>query len=214
MSLARWRTPIAGAVAVAVAATTVLVGSAAPAVAAAGQSLIVDFSHSTGQFRGGAAGSLYGLGDKGVPSQAVIDGAHVTNVSQKPPAGAQHPSGDALQVENEFFSGAGKDFAVGQIFPYPVARDHYGQRILPESLGNIEYDIHTIDPSSSYNYTWQDIVTNASYGLAVHDGYASFFFHPFWLEPELGVPGFDDFRRAVEGISQLGYSWVVASTVR
>ena len=112
------------------------------------------------------------------------------------------------------FSGAGKDFAVGQIFPYPVARDHYGQRILPESLGNIEYDIHTIDPSSSYNYTWQDIVTNASYGLAVRDGYASFFFHPFWLEPELGVPGFDDFKRAVEGISQLGYSWVAASTVR
>lgn len=119
MSLARWRTPIAGALAMAVAATTVLVGSAAPAVAAAGQSLTVDFSHSTGEFRGGAAGSLYGLGDKGVPSQAVIDGAHVTNVSQKPPAGAQHPSGDALQVENEFFSGAGKDLYVYVQDMYP-----------------------------------------------------------------------------------------------
>jgi uncharacterized protein YdaL len=107
-----------------------------------------------------------------------------------------------------------KDFAVGQIYPYPIGKDYYGQRIIPESLGNIEYDIHTIDPTSNYNYTWQDIVTNAQYGYAVRDGYASFFFHPFWLEPELGVPGFDDFKKAIDGISQLGYTWVAPSTVR
>ena len=113
-----------------------------------------------------------------------------------------------------FASAPGKDFAVGQIFPYVVGKDHYGQRVIPESLGNIEYDIHLIDPSSTYNYTWQDIVENARYGLAVRDGYASFFFHPFWLEPELGLPGFADFKATVEGISALGYSWVAPSQAR
>lgn len=107
--------------------------------------------------------------------------------------------------------GAGKDFAVGQIFPYIVHKDHYGQRILPENLGNIEYDISTIDPTSNYNYTPDDIITNARYAKAVRDGFASFFFHPFWLEPEIGTPGLADFQKTIEGITQLGYTWVQAS---
>ncbi len=110
-----------------------------------------------------------------------------------------------------FNAATGKDFGVGQIFPYVIKKDYYGQRVLPESLGNIEYDIRAIDPTSNYNYTWQDIVTNAQYALTVRDGYASFFFHPFWLEPELGVPGFEDFKKLVEGITQLGYTWVAPS---
>lgn len=110
-----------------------------------------------------------------------------------------------------FNAATGKDFGVGQIFPYVIRKDYYGQRVLPESLGNIEYDIRAIDPTSNYNYTWQDIVTNAQYALTVRDGYASFFFHPFWLEPELGVPGFEDFKKLVEGITQLGYTWVAPS---
>ena len=107
-----------------------------------------------------------------------------------------------------------KDFAVGQIFPYPIKRDYYGQRVLPESLGNIEYDIHLIDPTSNYNYTSQDILTNAQFALTVRDGFASFFFHPFWLEPELGVPGFADFQKVMDGITQLGFTWVAPSKVQ
>jgi uncharacterized protein YdaL len=110
-----------------------------------------------------------------------------------------------------FNAATGKDFGVGQIFPYVIKKDYYGQRVLPESLGNIEYDIRTIDPTSNYNYTWQDIVTNAEYGKTVRDGYASFFFHPFWLEPELGVPGFADFQKLVDGITALGYTWIAPS---
>ncbi len=113
-----------------------------------------------------------------------------------------------------FNAASGKDFGVGQIFPYVIKKDHYGQRVLPESLGNIEYDIRAIDPTSNYNYTWQDIVTNAQYALTVRDGFASFFFHPFWLEPELGVPGFADFQKLVDGITQLGFTWVAPSKVQ
>jgi uncharacterized protein YdaL len=109
-----------------------------------------------------------------------------------------------------FFASTGKDFAVGQIFPYEIHKDYYGQRVLPESLGNIEYDISTIDPTSNYNYTAQDIITNAKFGMAVRDGTASWFFHPFWLEPDLGVPGFQDFQTTIDGITQLGYTWVRA----
>lgn len=114
----------------------------------------------------------------------------------------------------QFFAPVAKDFAVGQIYPYVIHKDYYGQRILPENLGNIEYDISTIDPTSNYNYTADDIITNARYALAVRDGFASFFFHPFWLEPTLGTPGLADFKKTIEGITQLGYTWVAPSRLQ
>jgi uncharacterized protein YdaL len=113
-----------------------------------------------------------------------------------------------------FFASVAKDFSVGQFYPFPVSRDYYGQRIIPENLGNIEYDISTIDPTSNYNYTADDLIGNAKYAKAVRDGYASFFFHPFWLEPNLGTPGFEDFKKTVEGITALGFTWVAPSSVR
>lgn len=110
-----------------------------------------------------------------------------------------------------FNAATNKDFSVGQIFPYQISSDYYGQRVLPESLGNIEYNISNIDPTSNYNYTWQDIVTNAQYVKTVRDGYASFFFHPFWLDPSLGVPGYADFQSTINGITSLGFTWTVPS---
>lgn len=108
----------------------------------------------------------------------------------------------------------GKDFSVGQFYPYVIQKDYYGQQILPENLGNIEYDISTIDPTSNFNYTWQDLYLNAQYALTVRDGFASFFFHPFWLEPSLGTPGFADFKKLVEGITKLGFTWVAPGKVQ
>ncbi|VWB37032.1 hypothetical protein BLA6993_01633 [Burkholderia lata] len=102
------------------------------------------------------------------------------------------------------------DFSVGQFFPYIINSDYYGQRVLPENLGNIEYNICSIDPSSCLAYTWQDLYTNAQYALTVRDGFASFFFHPFWLEPDLGTPGLQDFQSLVSGITGLGFQWVAA----
>lgn len=112
-----------------------------------------------------------------------------------------------------FNAGTNKDFWVGQMYPYAIKTDYYGQRVLPESLGNIEYDISDIDPTSFYDYTWQDIVTNAEYVKVVRDGFASFFFHPFWLEPDLGTPGFEDFKKTIGGINNLGFTWTVPSQV-
>src|SRR4051794_25399313 len=71
------------------------VSGAGDGAAAATDTLGVDFAQKTGAFRGGATGTLYGFGDDGAPTQALIDGAHITNTSQKAPYGTQHPSGDA-----------------------------------------------------------------------------------------------------------------------
>jgi uncharacterized protein YdaL len=113
-----------------------------------------------------------------------------------------------------FTAAQGKDFSVGQFFPYIIQRDYYGQRVLPENLGNIEYDISAIDPTSNIVYTWQDVYLNAQFALAVRDGFGSFFFHPFWLEEELNVSGLNDFQSLISAITNLGYTWTVPSKLR
>jgi uncharacterized protein YdaL len=113
-----------------------------------------------------------------------------------------------------FFAATGKDFSLGQFYPYTIYRDYYGQKVLPENLGNIEYDIREMDPTSFYNYTPDDIILNAKYAKTIRDGVASFFFHPFWLEPELGTPGFEDFKKTIDGITALGFTWVAPSKLR
>jgi uncharacterized protein YdaL len=109
---------------------------------------------------------------------------------------------------------ANKDFSVGQFFPYIIKTDYYGQMVIPENLGNVEYNICSVDPYSCLTYTAQDILTNAHYALTVRDGFASFFFHPFWLESDLGQPGYADFQTIMTGITGLGFTFVDASTVQ
>lgn len=80
--------------------------------------VVADFSQDTGAFRGGASGTLYGLGDEGSPTQALVNGAAMTNVSQKPPFGTQHPGGDAFNIEDTFFDKHGEDL-------YVYTQDYY-----------------------------------------------------------------------------------------
>ncbi|MDQ1218327.1 bacterial Ig-like domain-containing protein [Microbacterium arborescens] len=83
------------------------------------ETVAVDFSESTGLFRGGASGMLYGLGDDGMPTDAIIAGARPTNVTQKAPRGAQHPNGDPLEVERSFFENGGEYLMVNIQDYYP-----------------------------------------------------------------------------------------------
>jgi uncharacterized protein YdaL len=108
-----------------------------------------------------------------------------------------------------FNASIGKDFAVGQIFPYMIEKDYYGQRIIPENIGNMEYNGDG-DPVSNVEYTWQDLHINAQYALVVRDGFASFFFHPFLLNA-IGPQALQDFKNVVEGITALGYVWTSPS---
>ncbi|KVF79682.1 papd-like protein [Burkholderia sp. FL-7-2-10-S1-D7] len=109
---------------------------------------------------------------------------------------------------------ANQDFSAGQFFPYIINSDYYGERIIPENLGSIQYNICNIDQFSCISYTWQQLVTNAQYGLAVRDGFASFFFHPYWLEPDLKLPAFKDFQSLITGITNLGYTWADGTTAK
>ncbi|NEE01704.1 LamG-like jellyroll fold domain-containing protein [Phytoactinopolyspora halotolerans] len=72
------------------------------------QELVVDLGERTGEFRGAASGALYGLSDEGVPSDNTLEPLRMTTVNQKPPAGAQHPNGDALVVADSFFRTGGE----------------------------------------------------------------------------------------------------------
>jgi uncharacterized protein YdaL len=99
------------------------------------------------------------------------------------------------------------DYSPGQFYPYVIKKDYYGQYVIPENLGNIERKAVC---SYCYDYLPSDLVLNARYALVVRDGFASFFFHPYLLNPEttaLGIDGMADFSNTMTGISNLGYTW-------
>ncbi len=60
--------------------------------------LQVDLGTDTGEFHGGAAGTLYGLYGDGLPSDNLLEGMGVRTVSTKAQDGPQHPGADALEV--------------------------------------------------------------------------------------------------------------------
>ncbi|GAA4672334.1 LamG-like jellyroll fold domain-containing protein [Phytohabitans rumicis] len=60
--------------------------------------LTIDLGTNTGDFHGGASGTLYGLYGEGVPSRNLIEGMRLRTVSTKAQDGPQHPGADALEV--------------------------------------------------------------------------------------------------------------------
>ena len=111
--------------------------------------------------------------------------------------------------------GAQRDFAVSQFFPYVIARDYYGRRVIPENLGNIQYDARAMDTGSVSTYTWEDLKLNAEIVKAVvRNGFASFFFHPLLLGTVTQSDGtvsqgdgLGDLGRIVNTITDLGFTW-------
>ncbi len=89
---------------------------------------------------------------------------------------------------------------VGQFFPY-VVRDVYGTTVLPENLGNYEPDWSNNNPPRLP----QDLVASAQANLVVRDGFASFFYHPYY--------GLDPLKQIVTGIRKLGYTFVSPTTL-
>ncbi len=92
------------------------------------------------------------------------------------------------------------DLMMGQFFPFLIPEDFYGQRVIPENLGNLQYTA----PQQPAEY----LVKNAEYGLTVRDGFASFFFHPALLGGDRGKQAEADLHAVIEGITKLGYLWV------
>ncbi|GAA0408624.1 polysaccharide deacetylase family protein [Streptomyces luteireticuli] len=84
---------------------------------------------------------------------------------------------------------------IGQFFPYAV-KDVYGTTVLPEDLGNYEPQPYNNHPARLP----ADLIAAAKANLAVRDGVASFFYHPYYGTAAL--------QQTVDGIRALGYTFV------
>ncbi|WP_067459896.1 DUF2334 domain-containing protein [Actinomadura macra] len=89
---------------------------------------------------------------------------------------------------------------IGQFLPYPV-RDIGGATVLPENLGNYEPEAQ----DNNLPRSPADIVRAAQYNLAVRDGFASTFYHPYY--------GTGPLTQIVSGIRGLGYTFVDPATL-
>ena len=176
----------------AVLATAALVAaglSLPPAAAAAATTdvLSVDFARSTGAFRGGATGTLYGFGDDGAPTQALINGAHITNTSQKAPYGTQHPSGDALKVEDGFFRKHGKDMYIYVQDYYPDWSYNGGVRPGDSRTYNQADGTYVTQPNGIWDYL--EVVEFVAEAVATSSARPrDYVFIPF-NEPDGGLSG-------------------------
>jgi uncharacterized protein YdaL len=94
---------------------------------------------------------------------------------------------------------------IGQFFPY-VVNDVYGSKVLPENLGNYEPLPSNGNPARPPAV----IVHNAQVNSVVRDGFASFFFHPYYYAPgqDDGTNGRTDFQQIITGIQQAGFTFV------
>lgn len=99
----------------------------------------------------------------------------------------------------------------GQLFPYEIYGDVYGQRLLPESLGNPQpfQNAHVVFPR-----TLKEIVADAKRNLVLRDTWASMFFHPYLLT-DLYNDGIGAFpgdtaplTELIREIKKLGYEFV------
>ncbi|MEV4438169.1 polysaccharide deacetylase family protein [Streptomyces sp. NPDC049577] len=84
---------------------------------------------------------------------------------------------------------------IGQFFPYWV-KDVYGTTVLPENIGNYEPQPYNNHPARLP----ADLIASAKANLAVRDGVASFFYHPYYPVAPL--------QQTIEGIKALGYTFV------
>ncbi|MFF7641078.1 RICIN domain-containing protein [Streptomyces canus] len=85
--------------------------TATPA-AAANPTLTVDLGNTTGAFRGGASGALYGLAAPDVPTNNLIEGMGLTTTNTKYQDGQQHPGSDALEIAKPFVDSGGGDIFI------------------------------------------------------------------------------------------------------
>lgn len=105
----------------------------------------------------------------------------------------------------------------GQMFPFLIYGDVYGQRLIPENLGNSQ-------PFKSEHVIWprtvEDMLEDARRNLVLRDAWASFFYHPALLNNiQSGgrgqYPGDPtDLRRIIKGLKAMGYRFVNVDEVQ
>ncbi len=84
-----------------------------------------------------------------------------------------------------------------QFFPYIIERDIFGQRIMPENLGYIKHL-----PTGGFSI--DEIISNAQANLVVRDGWATFYWHPFYWEEGIKKP----LQEVIYELQRMGYRFV------
>jgi uncharacterized protein YdaL len=87
-----------------------------------------------------------------------------------------------------------------QFFPYEIYRDIYGQRVLPENLGFVDY----LGSAKGVNPV-DVILANAKRNLVLRDAWASFYFHPFFMRRDGAAA---DLERLLKSLQAMGYEFV------
>lgn len=101
----------------------------------------------------------------------------------------------------------------GQFFPYEIFGDIYGQRVIPENIGNSQPYIseHVVRTRSA-----EEIVRDAKRNLVIRDAWASLFYHPYLLQSYQNdgrgtYPGDPhELKYIIQEIKKLGYRFVSA----
>jgi len=93
---------------------------------------------SPGHIFHGAAGALYALSEPNVPDINTLIPIKPSHITQKPPNGIQHPTGDALRVADYFFEAGGEavniviqDYYQRWYYPSRTAEEYINEAIIP-----------------------------------------------------------------------------------
>jgi len=98
-----------------------------------------------------------------------------------------------------------------QLFPYPIYGDYYGQRIIPEDLGNIQT---VLSDQVVTKRTVDDIIKDAKRYTVLRDVWASFFIHDLLLDISVsnrtGKYQYNtrELERLIKAIKSDGYEFV------
>ena len=91
----------------------------------------------------------------------------------------------------------------GQFFPYEIYGNQYGQKVIPENLGNVLPGVRAV----------ADILADAKRNLVLRDVWASAYYHPYLLSGTLNpananplVPS--DLENMITGLQSMGYEFV------
>ncbi|WP_379142521.1 hypothetical protein [Paenibacillus sp. sgz500992] len=93
---------------------------------------------SLGPVYHGASGALYAISEPNVPDINTLIPIKPSHISQKPPNGIQHPTGDALRVSDYFFEAGGEavnivmqDYYQHWYYPSRTAEEYINEAVIP-----------------------------------------------------------------------------------
>jgi uncharacterized protein YdaL len=118
------------------------------------------------------------------------------------------------QNRREFFSdlqvnAVDNNHEFGQIYPYELYGNIYAQRVIPENLGNVQ---PYLSEQVTGTRTVETMLADARRNLVLRDVWASAFYHPFLLDPNVNsvnsTTGATDLEKLVTGLQSMGYKFI------